>query len=793
MALRIYQNVMSLNSQRNLGTSQTHMAKSLERLSSGLRINHAADDASGLAISEKLRGQISGIKRATMNAQDGISMLQTAEGALAEVSVMLQRMRELAIQAANGTYSSNDRVEIQKEVEQLKDEINRISTATEFNTKKLLNGDGTGLWSASSDRISAIIKDRVAEGNYEITLETTPGKNEVFKSEIMTLGDDNLGAEIVTAGGDTNVTNILSVTDPDSLPVTGTAFYTVNISGVTTAAPASISTLGYYGQDGSAFVVDSATIAASGNTTTSGYIEITFDDNFSAADGNSGQIKARFIDAKTGLMGNWQTLDVTYSATNSILHVDSAGTSLASISDGGTGNVKFTFDIELNNSGVINEGDKILFAYTPVVSDGNLITSGGGSIQITNGPSGQDGPTVYFTAANSLTLTSNGDTLVDTNPVELFYASINEQTGNVDIGSMTFNFQEGAATLSDTFDLEILGSGDAAPSTSRIKDLANFVDADGNNLFDNKQELTVWGNGSSQTIYLEGDDTISDVEEKITNALVELGMGSTNQEVNNHLVDYVSIPTVNGGLQSVKGTFVLQTAMTGEQGQISFSGDQALLDGLALSKIQDYENNKTVVTIKDAHNGKLLAREETGDDRIYGVVDGVEIVLDSRAGITETWNSTYNRLDFAENQDASNNKLYLHIVDNSTDLQIGANDGQTLDVNIPQLDVEGLGIENIWLVSQEKAQKAIPDIDSAIEQVVTTRATIGAQINRLEHTINGLQVAEENMTASESRIRDLDVAAEMATFTRYQILNQSGISMLAQANQLPQQVLSLLQ
>ncbi len=136
MAIRIYQNVMSLNSQRHLGTSQSQLGKSIERLSSGLRINHAADDASGLAISEKLRGQIAGLQRASMNAQDGISMLQTAEGALGEVSNMLSRIRELAVQASNGTYTSNDRVEIQKEVEQLKDEIDRISTSTEFNTKK---------------------------------------------------------------------------------------------------------------------------------------------------------------------------------------------------------------------------------------------------------------------------------------------------------------------------------------------------------------------------------------------------------------------------------------------------------------------------------------------------------------------------------------------------------------------------------------------------------------------------------------------------------------------------------
>lgn len=105
----------------------------------------------------------------------------------------------------------------------------------------------------------------------------------------------------------------------------------------------------------------------------------------------------------------------------------------------------------------------------------------------------------------------------------------------------------------------------------------------------------------------------------------------------------------------------------------------------------------------------------------------------------------------------------------------------------------GLGLDDVKLVSQELAQKAIPDIDAAIDQVVSIRATIGAQINRLEHTIVNLQTAEENMTASESRIRDLDMASEMAKFTRYQMLSQAGISMLAQANQIPQMALQLLQ
>jgi len=150
-------NIMAIDTQINLGKANDALQVSLKRLASGLRINSAADDASGLAISEKMRAQISGLHRATLNAQDGISLLQTAEGALKEVHGILQRMRELAVQAANGTLTATDRVEIQKEIQQLKAEIDRISTATEFNTKKLLNGDAAALWSTDApNKVEAI-------------------------------------------------------------------------------------------------------------------------------------------------------------------------------------------------------------------------------------------------------------------------------------------------------------------------------------------------------------------------------------------------------------------------------------------------------------------------------------------------------------------------------------------------------------------------------------------------------------------------------------------------------------
>jgi len=139
--MRINHNIAALNTHRQLNTATEAQSKSMEKLSSGLRINRAGDDAAGLAISEKMRGQIRGLDQASANAQDGISLIQTAEGALDETHKILQRMRELAVKSSNGSQTDDDRTAIQDELTQLKTEVDRISTATEFNTKKLLNGD----------------------------------------------------------------------------------------------------------------------------------------------------------------------------------------------------------------------------------------------------------------------------------------------------------------------------------------------------------------------------------------------------------------------------------------------------------------------------------------------------------------------------------------------------------------------------------------------------------------------------------------------------------------------------
>ena len=175
----INHNMNALNAHRNMGVNNTAAGKSMEKLSSGLRINRAGDDAAGLAISEKMRGQIRGLEQSSRNASDGISMIQTAEGALNETTNILQRMRELAVQSANDTNTSDDREQLQKEMTQLGEEIDRIANNTEFNTKKLLNGNMGKATTAVKGTVEnkGNLKNDVAQGTKFEELKDANGNN----------------------------------------------------------------------------------------------------------------------------------------------------------------------------------------------------------------------------------------------------------------------------------------------------------------------------------------------------------------------------------------------------------------------------------------------------------------------------------------------------------------------------------------------------------------------------------------------------------------------------------------
>lgn len=213
-------NVMSMNAQRNLSSSQGALATSMQRLSSGMRVNSAKDDAAGLAISERMNAQVRGMNVAARNANDGISLAQTAEGALGKVGDMLQRVRELAVQSANGTNSASDRESLQAEAKQLKDEIDRVANQTSFNGTKLLDGGFTSVaFQVGANQGETISIDTIADTNIAVLGEYQSTEITGAAASAFTATTDDIAAGDLTING----VDIGAITAAGAAPAQGTA------------------------------------------------------------------------------------------------------------------------------------------------------------------------------------------------------------------------------------------------------------------------------------------------------------------------------------------------------------------------------------------------------------------------------------------------------------------------------------------------------------------------------------------------------------------------------------------
>ena len=218
MGMSINTNVVSINAQRNLGLSGNSLATSMQRLSSGLRVNSAKDDAAGLAIAERMNTQVKGLAVASRNANDGISLAQTAEGALGKVGDMLQRMRELAVQAGNATNSKTDRKALQAELKQLRDEVDRVAKTTSFNGQKVLDGSFTG----AVFQVGANSGDNITVGALANTKVDKLGKSMYGTTGVTSLSATNVsgaavtGTITITVKGANNTTGISSTLAADS-------------------------------------------------------------------------------------------------------------------------------------------------------------------------------------------------------------------------------------------------------------------------------------------------------------------------------------------------------------------------------------------------------------------------------------------------------------------------------------------------------------------------------------------------------------------------------------------------
>ncbi len=763
MALSIINNSTAIGAQSSVNNANNNLTKTIKALSTGLRINSASDDASGLAVSEKLRAQISGLNKAATNAQDAISMLQTAEGAMGSMTSMVQRIRELAVQAGDPAYTSNDRAMLQLEVDQLKQEIDRVSTSTEFNTKKLLNGDAAALWSASNGNIEAIVKGAAAEGNYKVSYDLDPGRNAVYKSNIMRLGEGEMSYNI-----DTNGTSITKFDNIQGM-LRGSDM-TIKVKGTAATTASAVFTGGTGGMNSAAMTAAGFTSTALATVTGGNSYSIEFEAVGDRSASGTGQIRFRVMNTKTGELSEWKTASVN--SAGAVLNASAISTGLAGLDKPVLTSAATTFTA----TAAWISGDKMLVNVAGVRAS----SSTSATIQI-----GSTGSTLHINAdaTNSATATTH-----------TVYTSQMDDAGNVYYGSMDIKLEKGDV-VSGTASIDILGAGDVASKYTKLSQLAQFTNADGRMVLDNTQEISIYaGNGKTAKVTLEGSDTIADLESKLTAALVDqLGMGAdvTNTSattVNNNLVKFVE--TKGTGDRAVAGTFVIQGAVLGDSSNLTFVGDEGVLNALGINQIQKATDSALNVRVQDAHTGAFIGEDTVTDGRLRNIIEGVDIDIIPSSAADIAFDTATNTMKFLAK--AEPEVAYLHIKDNSTVAAIGANEGQTLDISIGRLDTKSMEIDGITVATLEDSQKAITKLDMALEQISKARATAGAQMNRLEYTISNLNTTRENMVAAESRIRDLDIAVASTNLAAQQVLMQSATAMLAQANQIPSYAMQLL-
>ncbi len=789
--MRINHNITALNTYRQLSSNGTQSSKNLEKLSSGLRINRAGDDAAGLAISEKMRGQIRGLDQATRNSQDAISMMQTAEGALNETHSILQRMKELATQAANDTYNSNDRTEIQKEINQLTSEINRIGNTTEFNTRKLLNGEvsaQSGVVTAGTltagtttlDNLTLDKKSALTAGNYSIVVadSTAASATHTATADITDVSIDaasTLAAgnyQVTIAGADTKAASLTTTADaitaatitPNSVVADGA--HTVNITRTDSVATFTAATTG--------FTNDTVAVTAQGVTgtytvETSGVAEAATAGTAHAT--AAGAFAVNIVDpaALDGAVG-YRLAYVQESATpgNEIWSVELQDNTGASISDriildDNVQNYDFKLaGVDIGVSVTTTAGVNATLQAQDVANNGNYSEFNVNTlVSLDDGVNPADTATLLATAgAGSFAI---GDFTIDHTGGDSLTAG----------GSDTFTVTN---TLSATFN-----GLDAQVTTAPGADLtfANGVTVTTSN------DISLYDTGGVGEDYTVTVGTVETYTATVEDSLGGAVAGSQT----------VSVDGTTGG------TYNLGNGV-----------EFTLAAGATVSGGVDHDFTVAVGTVSTA----TLTNTTTATTAGTADVTGGATTADFGNGLTvDIAATTAGTATFA---------ISGGVEDNSLTMQVGANQGQGFKVSVNDMRSEALGISSssagaalgavgaAWTSAQDvsngtdnsaneygldvsdtvKASAAIKVYDDAINQVSTERSRLGAFQNRLEHTINNLGTSSENLTAAESRIRDVDMAREMMEFTKNNILTQAAQSMLAQANQQPQGVLQLL-
>ncbi|GAB4274156.1 MAG: hypothetical protein Kow0029_14340 [Candidatus Rifleibacteriota bacterium] len=726
MSLRINQNVLSIKTYSSLTQTNNRLEKSISKLSSGLRINSAADDAAGLAISEKMRRQIRGLNRAALNAQDGISMIQTAEGALNETQSIMQRMRELAVQASNDTLTSNDRLEIQKEVNQLRDEIDRISRSTEFNTKKLLDGSQSSSVSSTSKYVKGVVVGNTdGGGDYNVSIALISGGiSEMQRSQIFTEVGSGALAQGNTQLKDIaqfyNDSGVFVLSSPQKMTISGNSeSREITIDSQMTLdelaaelqkALAGSSGLGI--DNSTAGVVGTAQTGVSG---LGGYIQIV-----SGAAGSRGEFSVAGPQDLVDALG----LSTVRKAQNSLVQVtltDSYGNvrNVRTSSDRASGLLD-GIDIQFQSQAAQIAGVGGLQSGLQLTADQTFQISAGGvvaTVTISAGDWSMEG------IARSINAQTSGISGMNTAVVD---------------GELRISFEPTTATIASTINI-----GSASANEIGIQNglYSGFVDG--------AKDATKAIDGFSMYRVATATDVIFSVGDGVDS----LGFTAFTTISVATSADFFEITafkaTVNGQLSANN----VDVRLDDVNGSLAFT---ALRVGQENVNASSPVKSQVTLNIGDA--------QFLND---FGLSNG------TRRGTGDT-------------------NFRLHVVDNKPQFQIGADPGQTMRVSMGDMSANALGVDNLDLTTVEGAQEALVRINKGLDMISGERSKLGAFQNRLEYAINNIRNTSSNLTSAESRIRDADIAMEMIEFTRNQIVAQSGTAMLAQANMLPQSVLSLL-
>ena len=683
--MRINNNIMAMNTHRQLGMANIGSSKSMEKLSSGFRINSAADDAAGLAISEKMRGQIRGLNQAARNAQDGISLIQTAEGALNETHAILQRMRELAVQAANDTNADLDRREIQNELNQLTSEINRIGNTTEFNTQKLLSGGADAI--KHNAKISGPTLTGGKEAvNANVGITQNLGQNQTQARYEITVASFADEAEFTLNGVRDGGSITLKAGDPTDEPATG---------------------------DFQHGLTPDQTATALMGLLTSGPNDISANWNVSVASGGKLIIEAKSAGAyagadSQGVTATGGTLSQTQTGQNAAqatgtMTFNSLPTENATITIGGK--VIGFYDSSLDNYGSAAQARFGMNADYVVDIDGKTADQIPGAVA---SAVGNLAGFTFSTSGNQLTVTAS-------TPGELsgnFLSSIATTPAEQARGTISFT---GVPTEGATFSI-----GDVTIA---------FWDSTAATYADANEARTALGASANGLIDIATDGPSSGRITTAAQAATAFAAKSGDYSAAGTLV------TINAGSANA--------GVAGNEITLKIGGDVGA----------GFNNSLQI-----GANASQSFNINLGDMRAnaLGVSGGAAV-----AGTTTT---------------ASDGKVASFVG------QASVTDGTSSTANQVSLD----------LSTHEKATAAVSVIDDAINTVSSERSKLGAMQNRLEHTISNLGTSSENLQAAESRIRDVDMAAEMMQFTKNNILQQAATAMLAQGNQAPSAVLQLL-